>query len=112
MKNMMHYKGYMGSVEYSEEDNCLFGKVQGIRSLVSYEGVSTKDLLNDFHEAVDDYLALCEEMGDKPERPFKGSFNIRIDSDLHRDAWLYAKEHGITLNKFVEEAIEHRLASK
>lgn len=56
MNNTIQYKGYIGSVEFSEEDRIFYGKVLGIRSLVSYEGENTKNLLNDFHNAVDDYL--------------------------------------------------------
>ena len=75
MKNTMEYKGYIGNVEFSEEDEVFFGKVLGIRSLVSYEGVTEEDLIKDFHDAVDDYLALCEAEGGKPERVCKGNFN-------------------------------------
>lgn len=60
MKNTLEYKGYVGSLEFSEEDSLLFGKVLGIRSLISYEGESANELLEDFHQAVDDYLSLCE----------------------------------------------------
>ena len=56
MKNSIEYKGYIGSVEFSEEDNVFFGKVMRIRSLISYEGTTISDLINDFHEAVDEYL--------------------------------------------------------
>ena len=58
MKNTMEYKGYLGSVEFDEEEGLLFGRVMGIRSLISYEGESAKELLEDFHGAVDDYLEL------------------------------------------------------
>lgn len=61
MKNTMEYKGYIGSVEFSEEDCILYGKVMGIHSLISYEGETAKELLEDFHGAVDDYLILCKE---------------------------------------------------
>ena len=61
MKNTMEYKDYIGSVEVSEEDGVFFGKVQGIRSLISYEGESYSDLRDDFHNAVEDYLAMCQE---------------------------------------------------
>lgn len=54
--NRMYYKGYTGSVEVSKEDGVLFGKVQGIRSLVSYEGKDKKALEEDFRGAVDEYL--------------------------------------------------------
>jgi predicted HicB family RNase H-like nuclease len=61
--NFIEYKGYIGSVEFSEEDALYYGKVQGIRSLISYEGSTAKELVADFHGAVDDYLSSCEEKG-------------------------------------------------
>ena len=70
MNNTMEYKGYVGSVEFSGEDGVLFGKVLGIRALISYEGESGKELLADFHAAVDDYLSLCEEKNIEPERAY------------------------------------------
>lgn len=68
IKNIMEYKGYLGSVEFSEEDEMFFGRVLGIRSLISYEGDNAKDLISDFHAAVDEYLKLCEDEGKKPEK--------------------------------------------
>ena len=70
MNNTISYKGYIGSVEFSEEDNIFYGKVQGIRSLISYEGSNAKELIKDFHMAVNDYLFLCEEEGKSPETVF------------------------------------------
>lgn len=61
MNNTIQYKGYVGSVEFSEEDGIFFGKVLGVCSLISYEGSSIKELVEDFHEAVDNYLSLCKE---------------------------------------------------
>ncbi len=61
MKKTMNYKGYTGSVEFSEADGLFYGKVLGIRSLISYEGGNLIELENDFHKTVDDYLALCKE---------------------------------------------------
>ena len=55
MNNTMEYKGYVGSVEFSEEDGLFYGKVMGIRALISYEGSTAAELVNDFHGAVDDY---------------------------------------------------------
>ena len=60
MNNMMEYKGYVGSVEFSETDGVFFGKVQGIRSLISCEGTTARELVDDFHSAVDDYLELSK----------------------------------------------------
>lgn len=60
MKKTMNYKGYTGSVEFSEADGIFYGKVQEIRSLISYEGANVKELEEEFHRAVDDYLVLCK----------------------------------------------------
>ena len=111
MSNTMEYKGYVGSVEFSESDNILFGKVQGIRSLISYEGMTVSELVDDFHGAVDDYLAVCAEEGTEPEVAYKGSFNVRIGSDLHRRAAVYAIAHQQTLNAFIAEAVDEKLAA-
>ncbi len=78
MNNTVEYKGYVGSIEFSEEDALFFGKVMGIRSLISYVGENAADLISDFHSAVDDYLAVCEAQGREPEKAYKGSFNVRI----------------------------------
>lgn len=105
MSNWLSYKNYNGTVEYSKEDDCLFGKVIGIKSLLSYEGESIKELKADFQKVIDEYLADCRERNVEPELPFKGTFNIRISPELHRNIALYAMEHGKSLNAAVEEAI-------
>ena len=44
----LEYKGYKGSVEYSKDDNCLFGKVQGLsKELITYEGQTLDELRKD-----------------------------------------------------------------
>ncbi|MBL7181434.1 MAG: type II toxin-antitoxin system HicB family antitoxin [Desulfobacterales bacterium] len=111
MKDMMSYKGYYGSVHYSDEDSVFHGKIEFIRSLVSYEGSDVESLRKAFEEAVDDYLELCTEEGRKPDKPFKGSFNVRTGSDLHRKAALFAKAKGTNLNKVVTEALEKYLSA-
>lgn len=111
MINTLEYKGYVGSVEFSENDGVLFGKVQGIRSLISYEGTTVAELVTDFHDAVDDYLAVCEDEGVEPEVAYKGSFNIRIGSERHRRAAIYAMAHQQTLNAFIAEAVDEKLAA-
>jgi len=112
MKDMMTYKEYYGSVHYSEEDNVFHGKLEFIRSLVNYEGTDVSSLRNAFESAVDDYLELCKEEGKIPEIPFKGSFNVRTGSDLHRRAALFAKEQGVNLNSIVTDALKSYLPQK
>lgn len=110
MNNIMNYKGYVGSVEFSETDGIFYGKVLGIRSLISYEGTNAQELVADFHGAVDDYLALCEEEGTTPETAYKGSLNVRFKNvETHRRAAIYALTHDQSLNSFIEEAVEEKL---
>jgi predicted HicB family RNase H-like nuclease len=110
MKDMMFHKEYYGSVHYSDEDKIFHGKIEFIRSLVSYEGTDIESLRTAFEEAVDDYLRLCEAEGKEPETPFKGSFNVRTRTDLHRRAALYAKSKGTNLNTVVTDALEKYLS--
>jgi len=108
MKNL-EYKGYTGSIEYSSEDSLLYGKVLGIRGLISYEGETGKRLEDDFRESIDTYIRDCEANNIEPEKPFKGSFNVRVSPSLHQKAALLAKEAKISLNNFVAEAIRMRI---
>ena len=112
MNNTMEYKGYVGSVEFSEEDGLFYGKVMGIRALLSYEGTTAAELVCDFHNAVDDYLTLCEETHKEPERAYKGSFNVRISPELHKQAVIFAAAHNMSLNSFVENSISTGCAHK
>ena len=112
MNNTIQYKGYIGSVEFSEEDGLFFGKVMGVRSLISYEGETAKELIADFHGAVDDYLEMCEAEHRTPEVAYKGSFNIRISTDLHKRLVIYATSHNMSLNSYIEEILENSLAAQ
>ena len=106
MNNTMEYKGYIGSVEFSEPDRLFYGKVMGIRALISYEGRNAEELIVDFHGAIDDYLEMCSAEGTEPEKAYKGSFNVRIAPELHRQAVIAAAAHQMSLNSFVEHSIQ------
>lgn len=110
MNDSMTYKGYVGTVHYSEEDEIFHGKIGAINDLIMFEGTSVKELKKAFHEAVDDYLGTCEEMNREPQKPFKGSFNVRISPDLHRKAATKAVMMGVSLNQLVQKALEEKVA--
>jgi predicted HicB family RNase H-like nuclease len=112
MNNTIQYKGYVGSVEFSEDDGCFFGKVMGVRSLISYEGENARELLDDFHGAVDDYLEKCKSEGKEPEVAFKGSFNVRLSPELHKQIFIYSTEHQISMNRYIEEVLEKSPAAQ
>ena len=103
--NTLKYKGYIGSVAYSETNKVFFGKLEGIDDLVNYEGESVQELTSAFHEAVEDYLIFCEEHNCKPEKSYSGAFNVRVAPSLHRDIANLAAEAGVSINAFVKRAL-------
>ena len=104
--NYLQYKNYMGSIELSEEDAVFHGKVIGIKALISFEGGTVEAIINDFHKAIDEYLQFCTKKGIEPEKPFKGSFDVRLGTDLHRKLALTAFNRGVSLNTLVKDAIK------
>ena len=103
----MKYKGYTGSVEYSEEDNCLFGKVQGLqKDCITYEGNDVESLRADFQEAVDDYLSLCEQRGVTPAKPYSGVLNLRLKPEIHSKSAILAPKAGITVSSYIRRTLE------
>ena len=109
MKAILEYKGYLGSAEVSVEDGLIHGKLLYINDVISYAAESPKDIKTAFEAAVDDYLETCAECGDQPDTPFKGSFNVRLGSDLHRGCAMEAERAGTKLNEWVKGACEEKL---
>lgn len=68
--NRLSYKGFEGSVSFSEQDHVYFGKIENINGLVNYEGESLEALTCAFQEAVDDYLAYCQDEGIVPQKRY------------------------------------------
>jgi predicted HicB family RNase H-like nuclease len=110
VKPIFEYKGYLGSGELSIDDNLLVGRLLFIRDVVSYVAASPRELEQAFHESVDEYLVTCAELGDAPDVPFKGSFNVRTGPEKHRSAMLDAIACETSLNDWVCQAIDAKLA--
>ena len=108
----LSYKGFIGSIEASFVDNCLFGKIEFIKDTITFEGETLIELKEAFEDAVDEYLELCKEIGKEPEKPFKGSFNVRLGSELHKEAAVIAKTKGKTLNEFVCDSIKEAIQNE
>lgn len=107
--NTMTYKGYLGSVAYSEKDQVFFGKIEGINGLVNFEGESVKELTEAFHEAVDDYLAYCEQEGITPDKSYSGLLNVRLTPAVHRQIAMLAVHNGMTINAFIKRTLEEKI---
>ena len=106
----LEYKGYKGSVEYSKEDNCLFGKVQGMsKALILYEGQTLEELRKDFEAGVDSYLEGCKADGVEPAKPYSGRLNLRMSSELHSRVAAFVAASRTTINDFINRAIKNEL---
>ena len=109
MTDRLQYKDFIGSVHFSAEDEVFHGKIEGINDLVTFEGTTVSKLKAAFKEAVVDYIELCKETGKEVYKSFKGSFNVRVNPELHSKAYERALLEGKTLNQFVKEAIEQSI---
>ena len=107
--NTMTYKGYIGSVNYSDKDQVFFGKIEGINGLVNFEGESVKELTTAFHEAVDDYLAYCEDEGIEPDKSYTGVLNVRLTPNIHRQIAMLALQAGVSINAYIKDALEEKV---
>jgi predicted HicB family RNase H-like nuclease len=109
MKDVLIYKDYIGSVHFNADDEVFFGKIEGVEDLITFEGNSVLEVKGAFEEAVNDYIELCKENGKKLEKSYKGSFNIRIAPEIHKKAKRLALMKGISLNQFIQKAVEEEV---
>jgi predicted HicB family RNase H-like nuclease len=105
MNEVLKYKGYHGSTEYSLEDDCLHGRLLGITDMITYEGNSVKEIKIAFKDSVDEYLAFCKEQGKEPNKPYSGKMMFRVDPKVHASAARAAQLKGISLNQWAEEVL-------
>lgn len=112
MNDILQYKDYLASVHFSMEDEIFCGKVLGIDDLINFEGSSVKELKKAFHEAIDDYISTCKSLGKEPNKTYKGTFNVRIPSELHKEAAAFAAVNSLSLNEFIKSAIHFALANQ
>ena len=105
MDNVLEYKGYHGSVEFSVQDGILHGRVLFIRDGISYEGKSVRKIKAAFQEAVDDYLQYCDENGRKPDAPMNDGFHVNPGRDLLHRIVLHARQHDMDIHTVVCDAL-------
>ena len=107
----MKYKGYTGIVELEEGSDVLFGRVIGLRDVITFQGESVAEVTQAFHDSVDDYLAFCKELGESPEKPYSGHFILRLDPHFHRELANLAQMQATSLNALIEGLLKQRRQS-
>ncbi|MCL2355514.1 MAG: type II toxin-antitoxin system HicB family antitoxin [Oscillospiraceae bacterium] len=111
MKNIMEYRSYSSKIEYCNEDEIFYGKILGIDDLVSFEGETVEELKKDFKEAVDYYIKSCERDNKEAKKQYKGSFNIRIGSEIHKKIAFLSEVENISLNQFIKNTLKEKAES-
>ncbi|MBX3013900.1 MAG: type II toxin-antitoxin system HicB family antitoxin [Caldilineaceae bacterium] len=102
---MMNYKGYIGKVEYDDEAGLFHGEVINLRDVITFAGETVQELRQAFQDSVEDYLAFCAERGEEPEKPFSGTFTIRIAPELHRAIAVQARLSNKSLNSWLGDML-------
>ena len=110
MNNILKYKDFIATVQFSEEDETFIGHVEGIDSVVSFEGQSVDELKQAFEDAVESYLDFCQRKGIvEPQKSYTGVISVHIHPDLHRRIDITAKLMGTTPNGFIQKVVETEL---
>jgi predicted HicB family RNase H-like nuclease len=103
---MMEYKGYVGRVDFDDQDGIFHGDVVNIRDVITFQGDAVEQLRHAFRASVEDYLAYCKERGEEPEKPYSGQFITRVNPALHRRISIAAALAGKSLNAWVAEQLD------
>jgi predicted HicB family RNase H-like nuclease len=107
---MMKYKNYTGHVEYDSDAKIFHGDVLGIKDVVTFQGRTVEEIEQAFKDSIDDYLDLCRERGEEPDKPFSGKFNLRISPELHAKLSIAAQIEGESLNHYISKMLEKWVA--
>lgn len=74
---MMEYKDYRAAIKYDTDSEVFHGVVVGTRDVIFFEATSVVELKKEFKFSIDDYIASCEERGERPDVPFSGDISLR-----------------------------------
>ena len=105
----MEYKGYHAAVTYDQEAGVFHGEIVGTRDMIFFEGTSVEELNKEFRFSIDDYLAMCAERGQAPDKPFSGKIPLRVTPDVHWAATVAAGTEGTrstSLIVWIAETVE------
>ena len=111
MKDILKYKGFIGSVHYATEDRVFYGKVEGVNDLITFEGSSVDELEEGFKYMVEQHIKDCTKMNIPIDKSYKGNLNIRLSPELHKKAAYNAAMKGVSLNQYINDAIKKKIAS-
>lgn len=102
---MMEYKGYVANVSYDDDARLFHGEVVNTRAVITFQGRSVDELEAELKKSVDVYLEWCKKRKKAPERPYSGTFTVRVTPDVHRAVAIAAAKAKKSLNSWVADTI-------
>ena len=102
----MTYRGYQARVKFDYDAGVFHGEVVDTRDVIFFEGTTVDELNKEFRFSIDDYLAMCAERGEEPDRPYSGKVALRMSPETHRAAAMAAQAEEKSLNAWLADTIE------
>lgn len=99
MKDVLTYKGFVGTVQYQSREELFVGRVTNVKEEITYQGDSHSTLIESFHNAVDGFL-------NKNKEHYTGVLNCPIDKILYDKLMVDADSNGQTLNQYIIEILK------
>ena len=105
---MKPYKGFRATVAFDDDDMVFHGRLAGIQDVIGFEAETAEDLVQAFHDSVDDYLEFCAEQGVTPQKPFSGALSLRMTPEQHRRISDAAAKKAMSLNQWIVAALDRK----
>jgi predicted HicB family RNase H-like nuclease len=78
----MTHDSYVATVELDEEAGLFHAEVINTRNVLTFQGRTLDELRAAFADTIADYGDWCRERGKEPERPYSGTFTVRLSPEL------------------------------
>jgi predicted HicB family RNase H-like nuclease len=104
---MLSHEDYIATIEVDAEAGIFHGRVINTRTVLTFHGRTVEELKDAFAETIAAYEDWCKERGKEPERPYSGSFTLRVPPELHKRIAHAAASAGKSINGFIRETLEH-----
>jgi len=106
---MMHYKGYIGHLAFDDEAEIFHGEVINTKDVITFQGKSVDEIKTEFKESIDDYLEFCASRNENPDKPFSGKLSLRLDPEIHQQAYVAAKREKKSLNSWIVDSLIQKI---
>jgi predicted HicB family RNase H-like nuclease len=106
LSNVISYRGYHAQITYDPSADAFHGRVLGMQDVISFYGRTPDELREEMKAAVEDYVAWCEQEGDKPEKSWAGKLTLRPDEDVRRRVLIAAAAQGQSVNAWINQLID------